>query len=95
MAITREEARHIARLARLALSDEEIDLVLGYFGKLLGYMKQLDHLDTDAVIPTLHAVDTGTSFRDDIVCPFENREEILKSATDRAGDFFRVPRILE
>jgi len=95
MAITREEARHIARLARLALSDEEIDLFKDQLGKIFSYMKQLDRLDTDAVVPTLHAVDAGTPFRDDVVCPFGDKEALLKSASDRAGDFFRVPRILE
>jgi len=95
MAITREEVRHIARLARIALSDSEVDSFGDQIGKLLDYMKQLDRLDTNAVAPTIHLADTGTLLRDDIVCPFEDTEAILKSATDRAGDFFRVPRILE
>ena len=95
MSITREEARHIARLARLALSDEEIDLFCDQIGKLLNYMKQLDRLDTVAVVPTLHAVDAGTPFREDVVRPFGDKEALLRGAYDRSGDFFRVPRILE
>jgi aspartyl-tRNA(Asn)/glutamyl-tRNA(Gln) amidotransferase subunit C len=95
MAITREEAQHVARLARLALSDPEIDLLRDQLGKLLEYMKQLDRLDTSAVVPTSHAVEMGTPFRDDVAEPFHDKELLLKNAPDRAGDFFRVPRIIE
>lgn len=95
MAITREEARHVARLARLALSDAEIDLLRDQLGKLLEYMKQLDRLDTGAIVPTSHAVEIGAPLRDDIARPFGDKEAILRNAPDRAGDCFRVPRIIE
>ncbi len=95
MAITREETSHVARLARLALSEAEADLLRGQLGRLLDYMKQLDRLDTTDVVPTSHAVDVGTPFRDDVVRPFGDREALLRNAPDRAGDFFRVPRIIE
>jgi aspartyl-tRNA(Asn)/glutamyl-tRNA(Gln) amidotransferase subunit C len=95
MGITREETLKVARLARLALTDDEADLLRDQLGKLLDYMKQLDRLDTGDVVPTSHAVEMGTPFRDDVVRPFGDREAILKNAPDRAGDFFRVPRIIE
>jgi aspartyl-tRNA(Asn)/glutamyl-tRNA(Gln) amidotransferase subunit C len=95
MAITREEVLHVARLARLALSDSEVDLLRGQLGSILGYIRQLDTLDTREVTPTSHAVEMGTPFRDDAVSPFGDKEAILSNAPDRAGDFFRVPRILE
>jgi aspartyl-tRNA(Asn)/glutamyl-tRNA(Gln) amidotransferase subunit C len=95
MAITREETLHVARLARLALSDAEADRLREQLGRLLDYMKQLDRLDTRDVVPTSHAVDVGTPFRDDAVRPFGDREALLRNAPDRAGDFFRVPRIIE
>jgi len=95
MAITREETLHVARLARLATSGEEADLLREQLGKILDYMKQLDLLDTGDVVPTSHAIETGTPFRDDVVHPFGDKEAILKNAPDRAGDFFRVPRIIE
>jgi aspartyl-tRNA(Asn)/glutamyl-tRNA(Gln) amidotransferase subunit C len=95
MAITREETLHVARLARLALSEAEADLLREQLGRLLAYMKQLDQLDTEGVVPTSHAVDIGTPFRDDGVRPFGDREALLQNAPDRAGDFFRVPRIIE
>ena len=95
MAITREETFHVARLARLALESAEADRLREQLGRLLDYMKQLDRLDTRDVVPTSHAVDVGTPFRDDAVRPFGDREALLRNAPDRAGDFFRVPRIIE
>jgi aspartyl-tRNA(Asn)/glutamyl-tRNA(Gln) amidotransferase subunit C len=95
MAITREEVLHVARLARLALSDAEADRLREQLAGLLEYMKQLDGLDTGGVVPTSHAVEMGTPFREDEILPFGDREAILSNAPDREGDFFRVPRIIE
>ncbi|HEU5360116.1 MAG TPA: Asp-tRNA(Asn)/Glu-tRNA(Gln) amidotransferase subunit GatC [Candidatus Deferrimicrobiaceae bacterium] len=95
MAITREEVLHVARLARLSLSPAEADRMREQLAKILEYIRQLDRLDTSDVVPTSHAVETGTPFRDDSVRPFGEKEEILKNAPDREGDFFRVPRIIE
>ena len=95
MAITHEEVRHVARLARLALSDDEAGRLGGQLSAILDYVKQLDRLDTRDVVPTSHAVEKGTPMRDDEVEPFEDREALLANAPDRLGDFFRVPRIIE
>ena len=95
MAITREEVRHVARLARLALSDDEAGRLVGQLSAILDYVKQLDGLDTRDVLPTSHAVEKGTPMRDDAVEPFGDREALLANAPDRQGDFFRVPRIIE
>ncbi len=95
MAITREEVLHVARLARLALTDDEADRLGGQLSAILDYMKRLDVLDTRNVVPTSHAVETGTPFRDDVVEPFGDREALLANAPDRHNDCFRVPRIIE
>ena len=95
MAITREEVRHVARLARLALSDDEAGRLVGQLSAILDYVKQLDRIDTRDVVPTSHAVEKGTPMRDDAVEPFGDREALLANAPDRLGDFFRVPRIIE
>ena len=95
MAITREEVLHVARLARLALSDADADRLREQLGDLLEYMKQLDGLDTSGVVPTSHAVEMGTPFREDTVLPFGDPEAILSNAPDREDGFFRVPRIIE
>lgn len=95
MAITREEVLQVARLARLALSSAEGDKIREQLGSILSYIRQLDRLDTSGVVPTSHAVEMGTPFRDDSIQPFGEKEEILKNAPDREEDFFRVPRIIE
>ncbi len=95
MAITRAEVSHVARLSRLALSSAEEDRLGEQLGNILGFIKQLDRLDTRDVVPTSHAVEMGTPFRDDAVQPFGDKEALLANAPDREGDFFRVPRIIE
>lgn len=95
MAITREEVLHVARLARLSLSATEADTMKEQLGNILAYIRQLDRLDTAGVVPTSHAIEMGTPFREDSVLPFGEKEEILKNAPDRDGDCFRVPRIIE
>src|SRR3972149_2583825 len=110
MAITREEVLHVARLARLPPSDVQAgpppraprhpsDVGAArpreQLGNLLDYIRQLDTLDTRDVVPTSHAVEMGTTFRDDSVRPFGDKEAILANAPDRVDDFFRVPRIIE
>lgn len=95
MAITRQEVLHVARLARLSLSQDEVDRLKDQLGGILEYIRQLDGLDTRNVLPTSHAVVMGTPFRDDCVLPFGDKEAILANAPDREGDFFRVPRIIE
>ncbi len=95
MAITREEVLHVARLARLSLSAEEADTMKEQLGDILAYIRQLDRLDTAGVVPTSHAIEKGTPFREDSVLSFGEKEEILKNAPDRDGDCFRVPRIIE
>lgn len=95
MAITRDEVLHVARLSRLALSPDEADRLGAQLGNILGFIKQLDRLDTRDVVPTSHAVELGTPFRDDVVRPFGDKEALLANAPDREGDLFRVPRIIE
>jgi aspartyl-tRNA(Asn)/glutamyl-tRNA(Gln) amidotransferase subunit C len=95
MAITREEVLHVARLARLALSNGEAMRLGDQLSAILDYVKQLDRLDTRDVVPTSHAIETGTPFRNDVVDPFGDREALLANAPDRRNDCFRVPRIIE
>ena len=85
----------MARLARLSLSGDEAERLREQLGKILDYVRQLDRLDTRDVVPTSHAVEMATPFREDRVEPFGEKEEILKNAPDRQDDYFRVPRILE
>ncbi|RMG60022.1 MAG: Asp-tRNA(Asn)/Glu-tRNA(Gln) amidotransferase subunit GatC [Deltaproteobacteria bacterium] len=95
MAITREEVLHIARLARLALTEDEVSLFTEQLGKILDYMAKLNELDVADVEPTAHAIEMTNVLREDVVTNGDQREEILSNAPDRSGDCFRVPRILE
>ncbi len=85
----------MARLARLSISEAEAESLREQLGNILDYVRQLDRLDTREVVPTSHAVEMPTPFRDDRAAPFGQKEEILKNAPDRQDDYFRVPRILE
>jgi aspartyl-tRNA(Asn)/glutamyl-tRNA(Gln) amidotransferase subunit C len=93
--IQRTDVEHVARLARLALSDAEIEKMGEQLNGILAYIEKLDALPTEGVDPTAHAVPLVNVMRDDVPGPCLSREEALANAPDRAGEFFRVPRIIE
>jgi aspartyl-tRNA(Asn)/glutamyl-tRNA(Gln) amidotransferase subunit C len=93
--ITRAEVEHVARLARLQLTAEELARMASELGGILGYIDQLKALDTRDVEPTSHAVPLVNVMRDDVVGECLSAEEALASAPDPADGHFRVPRILE
>ena len=93
--ITPEDVRHVARLARLELSEAELERMRAEMDAILAYMDKLRSLDTTGVEPTSHAVPLRNVMRDDEPRPSLPRDDMLANAPDRAGDFFRVPRIIE
>jgi aspartyl-tRNA(Asn)/glutamyl-tRNA(Gln) amidotransferase subunit C len=93
--IERKDVEHVARLARLALADAEIERMREQLNGILAYIEKLNELDTEGVEPTAHAVPLLNVMRDDEVGPCLPRDEALANAPDRAGEFFRVPRIIE
>lgn len=95
MKITLQEVEHVARLARLALSEEEEEQMRSQLDRILGYIEKLSQLDTAAVEPTSHVIPMTNVFRDDAVVASLSREEALENAPDRHEGFFRVPRIIE
>ncbi|HEY4719290.1 MAG TPA: Asp-tRNA(Asn)/Glu-tRNA(Gln) amidotransferase subunit GatC [Candidatus Methylomirabilis sp.] len=95
MKITRREVEHVARLARLGLSEEEIERMRAQLDAILNYVDKLNELETRDVPPTSHAIPMTNVFREDAVRPCLSQEEALANAPDRAEAFFRVPRILE
>ena len=90
-----KDVEHVARLARLALSDGEKARMREQLAKILQYIDKLEELDVTGVEPTSHAVPLLNVMRDDEVVPSRPREEMLANAPDRAGELFRVPRIIE
>jgi aspartyl-tRNA(Asn)/glutamyl-tRNA(Gln) amidotransferase subunit C len=95
MKITMKEVEHVARLARLELTDEEKERMRAQLDSILSYIDKLNELDTSAVEPTSHMLPMMNVFRDDEVRPSLSQEETLANAPDRQDLFFRVPRILE
>jgi aspartyl-tRNA(Asn)/glutamyl-tRNA(Gln) amidotransferase subunit C len=95
MDISVAKVEHVARLARLELTQEETSLFAGQMGAILGYVEKLKELDTDGILPTSHAVPMENSFRDDAVCPSIGISKALANAPDRAESFYRVPKVIE
>ena len=93
--ITTAEVEHVARLARLALSPDEIERMRRELDGILGYIDKLRALDVEGVEPTSHAVPLTDVTREDEPRPSLPAEDMLANAPDRAGELFRVPRILE
>jgi aspartyl-tRNA(Asn)/glutamyl-tRNA(Gln) amidotransferase subunit C len=93
--ISRQDVEHVARLARLALSDAELERMREQLSAILAYIDKLRALDVEGVEPTSHAVPLVNVMRDDEVVPSLPQDEMLANAPDRVGEMFRVPRIIE
>ena len=92
--ISADDVRKVAKLARLNLPDDKIATYTGQLESILGYVSQLEQVDTTGVPETTRAVEVINVTREDGVNPTPVREEILNQAPQREGDFFRVPKIL-
>jgi aspartyl-tRNA(Asn)/glutamyl-tRNA(Gln) amidotransferase subunit C len=86
---------HVARLARLAVTDDERARIGAELSAILQYIEKLAELDVSDVEPTSHAVGLVNVLRDDVTRPCLDAAEATANAPDRAGEFFRVPRIIE
>ena len=95
MKITKEQVEHVAKLARLAITEEEKERYTQQLSNILTYIEKLKELDTSKVEPTSHVLPMKNIFREDEVRPSLPREEILKNAPDRTEEFFSVPKIIE
>jgi len=95
MAISREEVEHVARLARLELTEEEIELFRGQLSAVLERAQRIQALDLEDVPETAHPIELSNVWREDVVVPPPDSEAILSNAPERDGPFFRVPKILE
>ena len=89
--IDRERVLHVARLARLELSEEEIERMAGELSGILEHVDRISALDLDEVEPTTHVVELANVLRDDDPEPSLPREVALEPAPDPADGFFRVP----
>ena len=94
-AISREEVAHLARLARLAVTDAELDTFASQLDVILGAVARVGEVAADDIPPTSHAVPLTNVLRRDEVGPTLNREAVLLSAPAAEDGRFRVPRILD
>jgi len=94
MKITPEEISHVANLARLHLSSEEVEAMAGQLGDILSYVTKLNELDTEGIVPTTHAISIVNAFREDEVKPSLEREKALANGPQQDGEAFVVPRII-
>jgi aspartyl-tRNA(Asn)/glutamyl-tRNA(Gln) amidotransferase subunit C len=91
MAISRDEVVHVARLARLALTDEELDRFAGQLDAILEAVGKVSELDLSDVEPTLHPLSLSNVWAEDEPRPSLPVEDALANAPDREDDAFRVP----
>lgn len=93
--ITMRDVEHVARLSRLALTDQEKERMRRELDGILSYIDKLRALDTANVPPTSHAVPMTNVMREDEPRPSLAQDEMLANAPERSGEFFRVPKIIE
>jgi len=93
--ITMRDVEHVARLSRLALTDQEKDRMRRELDGILSYIDKLRALDTANVPPTSHAVPMTNVMREDEPRPSLAQDLMLANAPERSGEFFRVPKIIE
>lgn len=93
--ISREDVAHVARLARLDVTDEELDRYTGQLAAVLEHAEDVEALDLAGVPPTAHPLPLVNVLRDDEVRPSLDRDEVLAAAPDAEDGRFRVPSILD
>ena len=92
--ISRDDVAHLARLARLAVTEDELDLFAGQLEVILGSVARVREVAADDIPPTSHAVPMTNVFRRDELVPSLPRDAVLAGAPSTEDDKFRVPRIL-
>ncbi len=91
--ITIKDVEHVAKLARLELTEEEKELYTKQLGDVLKYVDQMNEVDTSNVKPMSHAIDFVNVMREDKVVYEHTKEELMANAPDEENGFFRVPKI--
>jgi aspartyl-tRNA(Asn)/glutamyl-tRNA(Gln) amidotransferase subunit C len=95
MSVNPEQVRHIARLARIAMSDEEIAALAPELNNILGWVEQLGEVNTDGVEPLTAVIDQKLRLRVDKVTDGDCRDAVLANAPAAEHGFFAVPKVIE
>ena len=88
-----EEVKHVAKLARLELTEEEVNKYSQQLGSILEYVEQMNKIDTTGIEPMPHAIPVYNVMREDIVKYEQTKEEMMANAPFEEDGFFRVPKI--
>lgn len=95
MSVSPEQVRHIANLARIAISDEEVERLVPELNNILDWVEQLGEVDTDGVEPLTAVIEQKLRLREDRVTDGECRDDVLKNAPEAEHGFFAVPKVIE
>jgi len=95
MSVSAEQVRHIANLARLAMSEEEIQRLVPELNNILGWVEQLAEVNTDGIEPLATVVEQKLRLREDTVTDGNCRDEVLANAPVAEHGFFAVPKVIE
>lgn len=93
--ISKDEVLKLARLACLSVNDTEVEALVRELNSILGYVQQLEKIDTSQVEPTSHIHGATNVFREDVVRPTLSSAEALQNAPNLSGRFIKVPIIIE
>jgi aspartyl-tRNA(Asn)/glutamyl-tRNA(Gln) amidotransferase subunit C len=92
--LSRADVEHVAHLARLGLTEDELARLEGQLNHILDQYEKLAEVDTDAIPPTAQTIELENILREDVARPSMDPERVLANAPARDGDFFVVPAIL-
>ena len=95
MSVSPEQVRHIANLARISMSEEELERLVPELNAIIGWVEQLGEVDTDGIEPLATVIEQKLRLRDDAVTDGDCRDEILANAPDAEHGFFAVPKVIE
>lgn len=95
MSVSSEQVRHIAKLARIAMSEDEIERLVPELNAIIGWVEQLGEVNTDGVEPLTAVIDQKLRLRDDKITDGDCRDEILANAPHAEHGFFAVPKVIE
>ena len=95
MSVNTQQVRHIAKLARIAMSDDEVEALVPELNAIIGWVEQLAAVDTDGVEPLTAVIDQKLRLREDKVTDGNVRDAVLANAPEAEHGFFAVPKVIE
>jgi aspartyl-tRNA(Asn)/glutamyl-tRNA(Gln) amidotransferase subunit C len=95
MSVSPQQARHIAKLARIAMSDDELARLVPELNAIIGWVEQLAEVNTDGVEPLTAVIEQKLRLREDAVTDGNIRDDVLANAPEAQHGFFAVPKVIE